>query len=317
MLLGISLDLDNQWSYMKIHGDKGWEKYPSYLNIFLPRVLGVLNNLDLKVTFFIVGKDVSIEKNKEYLKMIVANGHTVGNHSYSHESWMHTFSVEKINYEIEETENLLGELLEQKPIGFRGPGFSWSPLILNTLLEKKYVYDASSLPTFIGPLARWFYFSKANLDEEMKNERSNLFGSFTDGFLRNKPYRWKNASSNKLLELPVTTMPIFKVPFHLSYLLYLSGISEQVMNLYLNMTINLCKVTKTPASFLLHPLDLIGKDIVPELSFFPAMDLSTEVKTELFEKVMNKLSYHFELVDLNTFALRMINNTEMKEKIIS
>ena len=28
----ISLDLDNLWSYMKIHGDAGWDDYPSYLD---------------------------------------------------------------------------------------------------------------------------------------------------------------------------------------------------------------------------------------------------------------------------------------------
>ena len=32
----ISLDLDNQWSYMKIHGDEGWDSYPSYFDIFVP-----------------------------------------------------------------------------------------------------------------------------------------------------------------------------------------------------------------------------------------------------------------------------------------
>jgi len=42
-LASISLDLDDQWSYMKIHGDKGWESYPSYLKIFLPYALDVLD----------------------------------------------------------------------------------------------------------------------------------------------------------------------------------------------------------------------------------------------------------------------------------
>src|SRR6185295_9124655 len=30
-LLSLGLDLDNLWSYMKIHGDAGWDQYPSYL----------------------------------------------------------------------------------------------------------------------------------------------------------------------------------------------------------------------------------------------------------------------------------------------
>ena len=35
----LSLDLDNQWSYMKTHGDAGWDAYPSYLDVVVPRVL--------------------------------------------------------------------------------------------------------------------------------------------------------------------------------------------------------------------------------------------------------------------------------------
>jgi len=53
----ISLDLDNLWSYMKINGVEGWDKYPSYLDVFIPHILDLLDEMDLKITFFIVGKD--------------------------------------------------------------------------------------------------------------------------------------------------------------------------------------------------------------------------------------------------------------------
>ena len=33
----LSLDLDNQWSYMKTHGDAGWQSFPSYLDTAVPR----------------------------------------------------------------------------------------------------------------------------------------------------------------------------------------------------------------------------------------------------------------------------------------
>ncbi len=36
-LCSLSLDLDNQWSYMKTHGDAGWESFPSYLDLVVPR----------------------------------------------------------------------------------------------------------------------------------------------------------------------------------------------------------------------------------------------------------------------------------------
>ena len=80
-IASISLDLDNQWSYMKIHGDEGWDEYPSYFNIFIPHVLDVLDDLNLKITFFIVGKDTESEDNRKYLRMIANLVAPFRNHS--------------------------------------------------------------------------------------------------------------------------------------------------------------------------------------------------------------------------------------------
>ena len=43
MIASLSLDLDNKWSYMKTHGDAGWDSYPSYIDTFVPRVLEFLD----------------------------------------------------------------------------------------------------------------------------------------------------------------------------------------------------------------------------------------------------------------------------------
>lgn len=61
-IASLSLDLDNQWSYMKTHGDEGWEMFPSYLDILIPRVLKFLDERHLKITFFVVGQDAALEK---------------------------------------------------------------------------------------------------------------------------------------------------------------------------------------------------------------------------------------------------------------
>ena len=91
------------------------------------------------------------------------------------------------------------------------------------------------------------------------------------------------ASGTRLLEIPITTIPVIKIPFHLSYLLYLSRFSEKFMSLYLKTAITLCKMTKTELSFLLHPLDLLDGTQVPELAFFPGMNLGAAHKKRLFE----------------------------------
>ncbi len=80
----VSLDLDNLWSYMKTHGDEGWESFPSYFDIAVPRILSVLKELDLVISFFIVGKDAEQEANRPFLKAIADAGHEIANHSLTH-----------------------------------------------------------------------------------------------------------------------------------------------------------------------------------------------------------------------------------------
>ena len=312
----ISLDLDNQWSYMKIHGDEGWDKYPSYFSIFVPHVLNVLDELDLKITFFIVGKDTETEENRKYLRMITERGHEVGNHSYNHESWLQTYSYEKIEKEIREAEEAIEQVTGQRPTGFRGPGFSWSKDLLKVLESRGYKYDASTLPTYLGPLARMYYFKKSNLSKEEKKARKELFGKFSEGFRSLKPYKWDLGEGKTLTEMPVTTMPVFKLPFHLSYLIYLGNISMPLMKLYLNSAIGMCKITNTPVSFLLHPLDLIGGDQVAELAFFPGMNVSSGKKVEVFKNVIKKLSKHYDMINMSRHWECIDNNRKMKVKKI-
>jgi hypothetical protein len=311
-IAGISLDLDNQWSYMKIHGDEGWDKYPSYFDIFIPHVLNVLDELGLKITFFIVGKDTEYEDNRKYLKMITDRGHEVGNHSYHHESWLQTYSYEKIEKEIIDAENAIFEATGQRPNGFRGPGFSWSADLLRVLEKRGYKYDASTLPTYLGPLARAYYFAKSDLSKEEKKSRKELFGKFSEGFRRLKPYKWDLGNSKTITELPVTTMPVFKLPFHLSYLIYLGNISPVIMKFYLWFALFLCNLTRTPISFLLHPLDLIGGDQITQLAFFPGMNVTSDRKVEIFKTVIGKISANYQFKNMSDYCESVKTKTNPK-----
>jgi len=242
-IASLSLDLDNQWSYMKTHGDKGWDRFPSYFDIVIPEVLDVLDQLQLKITFFIVGQDAALERNRDALKLLTERGHEVGNHSFHHEPWLHTYSPDQVKREILDTEKYIQKVSGEKPLGFRGPGFSWSKNLIETLATNDYLYDASTLPMYIGPLARMYYFWTSKLSEEEKEQRKNLYGSFKDGLRPVKPYLWQLPSKNCLLEIPVTTIPLIKIPFHMSYLLYISRYSESLMTFYLRMAIAFCKMT--------------------------------------------------------------------------
>jgi peptidoglycan-N-acetylglucosamine deacetylase len=301
-LASVSLDVDNLWSYLKTHGDPGWESRPSYLDSFFPPLLDALDELGIRITFFCVGVDAADPKNAQAFRSLTGRGHEVGNHSYEHEPWLHLYPPSKLAGEIAQAEDAIAQATSQRPIGFRGPGYSWSPALLEVLAERGYSYDASTLPTYLGPLARAYYFATARLSPEQRAERKWLFGGFRDGLRPVKPYYWRLDSGRTLLELPVTTFPVVKVPFHLSYLLYLSGVSEGLMMTYLRTALTACRMTGTEPSFLLHPLDLLGGDQAPELSFFPGMQLDRRRKFELFTRVLRVLGESFRLVPMSEHA---------------
>ena len=302
-LASLSLDLDNQWSYMKTHGDAGWESFPSYLDIVVPRVLDFLDKNKLKITFFIVGQDAALQKNQDVIRSIQQAGHEIGNHSFNHEPWLHLYTEQQINTELSRTEEEIVRVTGQKTIGFRGPGYSLSNSVLRVLSQRGYQYDASTLPTYLGPLARAYYFMTTRLSTEEKANRKLLFGTLRDGTRPVKAYKWHiEGFPAGLIEIPVTTMPILKTPFHVSYILYLSKFSPILARTYFRMAMSLCRLSHVAPSLLMHPLDFLGGDDIKELSFFPAMNLPGRKKLELVSKVIKIYSESFTIVPMQEHA---------------
>lgn len=302
MLASLSLDLDNKWSYMKTHGDAGWESFPSYLDVVVPRSLEFLRERNLKITYFIVGQDADLDKNAEAIGQISTANHEIGNHSFRHEPWLHLYSKEELIEEFERTENALEKATGQIPKGFRGPGYSLSPTVLEVLAARNYEYDCSTLPTYIAPLARAYYFFKSpEMSDEEKEKRKKLFGKFSDGFQSLKPYKWQ-IGEKSLIEIPVTTLPLFKTPIHASYVIYLSTFSKTLAKMYWKTAVEMCKMSGTQLSLLLHPLDFLSGEDAPELKFFPAMNLPIEKKLEFVSEILETFTNKFEVVNMQKHA---------------
>lgn len=297
----MSLDLDNQWSYMKTHGDAGWESFPSYLDLVVPRVLEILERHQLKTTFFIVGQDAALDKNKNALRSIADAGHEIGNHSFHHEPWLHLYSPDQVRAEIAQAEDAIETATGVRPTGFRGPGFSVSQEVLRTLKERGYQYDASTFPTFLGPLARAYYFFNARLSKEERKKRSALFGKISDGLRPLKPYEWQ-LPNGELLEIPVTTIPGVRAPFHLSYILFLAGYSRQLALSYFSVALQLCRLRGVEPSMLLHPLDFLGGDDIDALKFFPAMQMPGRKKVELCDELFGLFGAEHDVLAMGGHA---------------
>lgn len=303
-LASLSLDLDNKWSYIKTHGDLGWESFPSYLDILVPRVLAFLKARHLTITFFVVGQDAALAKNHEAIGQIATAGHEIGNHSFNHEPWMHLYPEAEIESEIASAEEHLERATGCHPVGFRGPGYACSPAILKVLSRRGYQYDASTLPTYLGPLARAYYFMTTKLPPEERERRKTLFGKWRDGRQPLEPYRWR-VSGGTLIEIPVTTMPLIKIPIHFSYIIYLSSFSVAVALGYFQTALRLCRARGVQPSLLMHPLDFLGAEDESDLSFFPAMRMTRDKKLEVMSEALRLLAENFMVCDLQHHARRI------------
>ena len=308
-LASLSLDLDNKWSYMKTHGDAGWESFPSYLDLVVPRFLAVLRELGLKITVFVVGQDAALEKNLAALASIAEAGHEIGNHSFHHEPWLHLYSDEEIDRELTAAEEQIERITSVRPLGFRGPGYSFSPAVLRILASRGYVYDASTFPTYLGPIARAYYFFKSRLSREQRKERKQLFGKIGEGFRPLRPYCWKTPAG-KILEIPVTTMPVFRIPIHLSYVLYLAQYSRTLARSYFRFALAMCRMRGVSPSLLLHPLDFLGGDDEPDLGFFPAMQMKGADKVRLVTDALSLYSRQFRVVSMIEHARAELGQNE-------
>ncbi|MDX2245499.1 MAG: polysaccharide deacetylase family protein [Bacteroidia bacterium] len=293
-IASLSLDLDDQWTYMKTHGDPGWESYPSYHSYAVPRILDFLDAHNTKITFFIVAQDAAFDHNKEVLAEISQRGHDIGNHTFHHDPWLHIYSEKEINDELALAEEHIQRVTGVRPVGFRGPGFSFSKNVLRVLAKRGYKYDASTLPNILNPLARAYFLSTSKLSKEEREQRKGLFGTWKDGFRPLKPYKW-TFDNMQLTEIPVTTMPVFKVPIHASYVLYLSTFNYHLGIAFFRFAIAMCKLTGTAPSILLHPLDFIGYDDTPDLAFFPAMRVNSDLKLRVMHEMFRILGKNYDL----------------------
>jgi peptidoglycan-N-acetylglucosamine deacetylase len=310
-IASLSLDLDNKWSYLKTHGDRGWESFPSYLDGVVPHFLEMLNRLGLRITVFVVGQDAAIERNRDSLGSIAAAGHEIGNHSFHHEPWLHLYSPEQVDEEITAAEEAIEAATGIQPVGFRGPGYSLSPTVLDCLARRGYQYDASTLPTIVGPLARTYYFFTAKLNEEERRQRKQLFGGWSEGLRPLRPYWWQIVDSvdgrdeQRVLEIPVTTLPLVRVPIHCSYLLFLAQFSRAAAWSYWQLAMRLCRLTGVEPSLLLHPLDLLGGDDEPDLGFFPAMGMNGETKRRFVQAVLTDFTRRYRVLPLREYAAQV------------
>ena len=93
-----------------------------------PRVLDILKANDVKAVFCLVG--VQIQRYPDLVKRIVAEGHTLCDHSMHHDMRASLRAAPYQLAEVDEPYNMMKELTGVAPRFYRGPGGNLSPIII-------------------------------------------------------------------------------------------------------------------------------------------------------------------------------------------
>lgn len=118
---------------------------------FTPKFLDILKENNIKATFFCIGKQ--IEKYPETFQRIIAEGHSVGNHTFSHSNNTGFLSTSKMVEEIKQCDEVIFKIGNTKTYLYRPPFGVTNPNIAKAIkkTDKKSIgWNVRSLDTVIN-----------------------------------------------------------------------------------------------------------------------------------------------------------------------
>ena len=211
-------------------------------------LLGMLDNLGLKATFFVSAE--LLPRYAEKIASLASAGHEVASHGYRHNIDYATLSAEELFDQVERSKKMLEDCTQTQVFGFRTPQFRQNALLPRVLARAGYGYDSS--------------LTRSSLPGRYRNSGAPL-----EPFMR-----------EEILEIPIARMPVLPVAFGLLWTNAL-GVSCYRFISRFDKEIGGMRV------FYLHPFDLVRKSWNPRMklhvNLFYLWRSKTVVKT--FDKL--------------------------------
>ena len=242
----------------------------------IDKILDWLRQNDTLATFFVVGE--LLEYEPELLDKIIENDHEIGFHTMHHNRLDEDDFKEKFSQELDR----FAELTQKRSIGFRAPTFSLnntSSWAIDTLEQKKYLYDSSIIP------AKTNLYGNPNAEEKPYKISSNSLE--------------KNDENGNLIEFPLLTTTFLgkKIPAAGGF--YLRTLPMKVIK----NAIRSQEEKQIPSIFYIHSWEL-----TPE--FMPRIDLPMKEKFITYhnlEKSMSKMTEIIKKFEFTTFKKYISN----------
>ena len=120
------MNLPSQFSAKSVTHSRGLSSQPYVAMTFddgphpqnTPRLLDILRTRNIKATFYVIGRNV--DRYPHIVRRIVAEGHEIGNHTYTHRK-LTTLSNSELLREMRRTEDAIVRAAAVKPRTMRPP----------------------------------------------------------------------------------------------------------------------------------------------------------------------------------------------------
>jgi peptidoglycan/xylan/chitin deacetylase (PgdA/CDA1 family) len=101
-----------------------------------PAILDILQREQAPAAFFCIGNRIA--GNESLLQRIDAEGHVIGNHSFSHHFWFDMYSADRMLEELQQTDNIVAQVTGKRPRLFRPPYGVTNPNVAKAIRKGAY-----------------------------------------------------------------------------------------------------------------------------------------------------------------------------------
>jgi polysaccharide deacetylase family protein (PEP-CTERM system associated) len=149
MINALTIDVEDYYmvsAFADIIRFEAWGAYESRVEKNTYRILDVLNERNVKATFFVLGWVA--ERCSKLVRDVHACGHEIACHGYNHRL-IYDLTPEQFKEDVRKAKGILEDIISAPVIGYRAASYSivketlWA---LDILIEEKFLYDSSIFP---------------------------------------------------------------------------------------------------------------------------------------------------------------------------
>lgn len=139
----ITIDVDGVGHYHAIHGLAPPRGGDPVWRVGVPRVLELCAAHHVRATFFVVTADLADADARALVRRAYDAGHEIASHSHTHRYDLSTLAPAVIEDDLRRSLEVITEVTGERPRGFRAPGYTLSPALVDAIAALGFAYDSS------------------------------------------------------------------------------------------------------------------------------------------------------------------------------